>query len=65
MRRQRRRAPVSTIRRTTFGTMATYQQHSSTPSTTERVATMISEWEQRTGEVASPEFIAQIAAQIS
>ena len=45
--------------------MATYSQHSSTPSNEERVAKMIADWEQKSGEVASPEFIANIAAQIS
>ena len=56
---------VSRMHRTVQPTMAAYTQHTSTPSNEERVATMITEWEQRTGEVASPEFIANIAAQIS
>ena len=55
---------VSRMHRTVQPTMAAYQPHNSIPSNDERVAKMISEWEQRTGEVASPEFIANIAAQI-
>ena len=56
---------VSRMHRTVQPTMATYTQHTSIPTTEQRVTTMITEWEQRTGEVASPEFIASIAAQIS
>ena len=53
------------VRASSQGMRAAYQPHSSIPSNEERVAKMIADWEQKSGEVASPEFIASIAAQIS